>query len=188
MKGLFLVAVAVAVLVAGGVATGYVRYSFFWGDPDEPPAAVREVYSLAAAVERTGAVETSSAVNELFNLAKTQQRKAAVPLLRDHLPPLAQTLAAELPVVQKELEAVEVETSVGVSCRRAVLRLVAHQEWMYRDLLAAETTTHGELTTKALERFIRLHDTIFDEYAADVERCMALARPAERPIVADLML
>ena len=180
----FLVGVALvaAALVAVGVASSDFHIYLWSGDPDEPPAAVRDVHRMAEAAHRTGAYETTGAVNELVTLAAARGGRPGLRLLQEQLPPLAAQLAGQLPTAINDVQAVEMETPVGVACRQAVLRLLARLEWLSRDL------TGRAATEKALRRFITSSEAVGRSYDADLEKCLALTDANERAAVARVML
>jgi hypothetical protein len=184
MRPLLLLAVIIVALLAGLVASGEVHVSFVKGE-FEPQTAVHDVQLIAEAAHRHGADETALAVSQLVGVAAERGGTPGSQLLQKRLPPLAAQLVGQLPATMAEVRAVEVETQAGEACRQAALRLLARDEWLYREVGAE--AVRSKPTEQAIRGFVTGYEANARGYEADVEECLALARPDERRAVADLM-
>jgi hypothetical protein len=185
MKGLLVVAAVVGVLVAAGVATGAIDFYFYWGDPDDPPPAVRDVAAIAEAADRTAADEAALAVRELVDLATARGGAAGAALVREHLPAVAATVESTFPTAIEQIRVLELTTAVGTACRQAALRVIARQQWLFRDFGARVGRTKA--TWKAIDRFTAEFESLGRSYEAELQDCLALASPEERPAIDQLM-
>jgi hypothetical protein len=146
---------------------------------------VRDVLAVAEAADRGQADDTSRALRELLNLARSRGGEPGAALVREHLPALATTLDTAFSLAGADVQAVEVKTDVGTACRRAVLRAIALQKSTVRDFAARIERTKA--TWRAVARFKRAMGSLDRSYESEVGECLALARPQERPTIDRLM-
>ena len=98
-------------------------------------AAVEDALAIQNAEDSSArAVKASHRVFALINRAVNEREAEGAPLIRLKLPPLAATIASELPSVRNSVLAVDLQTTAGQTCRVAVLRTVAMTQWVYESI------------------------------------------------------
>jgi hypothetical protein len=184
MKGLLIIPI-VGLLVVAGVATGSIQVDFWWGDPNKPPAAIRDVAAVVEAADSGHADEDARAGKELLNLATTRGGEPGARLVRQHMPALVDRIQMSFPLAMQAVEDVDLDTEVGVECRRAVLRSIAQQKYVLGEFGAHLQGTKA--TWNAVRRFRNEMDSLEASFERDLDDCLVLAKPEERPAIAKLM-
>ena len=127
------------------------------------------------------AVKASHRVVALINRAVNEREAEGAPLIRLKLPPLAATIASELPSVRNSVLAVDLQTTAGQTCRVAVLRTVAMTQWVYASI--AREAAAGRPAAKVVFDLINGLNRVNRTFEADLKPCLAGLQPDERPVV-----
>jgi hypothetical protein len=170
----FLVLIAIVAVLG---ATGAIKFEFF-AVSSGPPPAIRDALAIAAAADSTQADEAAGGVFELLHVAIAAGRARGSRLIRQQLPPLAAQIDADAPVARGRVLGVYVKTPVGLSCRTAVSRLMAQEQWLVRTF--ADDVARSPSTPTAVRRFNARWQALGRWWGAEVTACAAGAAPAER--------
>jgi len=174
----YLVLIACALL--GLIATGIVKFEFWWGT-DGPPSPTRDATALAAAADSTDGDEAAHSVYELLAVADKAGKTRGSFLIRQQLHPLAKRIDTAAPVIHERVLEVGVDTSVGRKCRVVLLRMVAQQQWIFRRF--DEEVTLNRSTPAAVRRFTARQQAVNRWWAKQVAVCSVDAGPGQQTAV-----
>jgi hypothetical protein len=145
-------------------------------------AAVKDALAIQGAENSSArAIRASHGVVALINRAALKREAAAATLIRLKLPPLAATIASELPSVRDSVLAADLQTTAGQTCRVAVLRVVAKTQWVYGSI--AREAAAGRSPAKVVSDLVHGLNTVHRAFEADLKPCLAGLQPDERPAV-----
>lgn len=144
--------------------------------------AVEDALALqAAGNSSTSAVAAVKGVIAMLNRALHERDAAAAALIRRKLPALATTIESEMPGVRDRLLAVDLHTTVGQTCRVAVLRMVAKTQSLFGSI--SRELAAGRTPAKVVFDVMHGMNTVNAALKADLRPCLAGVQPDERPAV-----
>lgn len=148
--------------------------------PDSP--AVQDALAIqGAGNSSTRAIQATHSVIAVLNRAVHERDAQAAALIRLKLPPLATTIASEMPGVRDHLLSVDLQTTAGQTCRVAVLRMVAMTQSLYESI--SREVAAGRPAAKVVFDLMHGLNTVNDAFEADIKPCLAGLQPDDRSAV-----